>query len=127
MGCSLLLIHNSLISSPNISIMLEKLKPQQTKHIVQAMIGLSAIFLFWTLRIFIDAFLGAVIIYVLFSPMMLYLSVNKKWNRGLSAIVVIFTSLFAIIIPSVLLISYVVPKLFSFMSDPTVITNAVKM
>ncbi len=108
-------------------MMLDKLNPNQTKHILQVAIGIFAVFLLYTLRIFIDAFLGAVIIYVLFRPMMRHLSVKRKWKRGLSAVVVILSTLFIVIIPTVLIITYVVPKLINIVSDSAMITNVVNM
>jgi predicted PurR-regulated permease PerM len=107
--------------------MIDKLSSRQTKYIAQAVIVVFAIFLLYTLRIFMDAFLGAVIIYVLFRPMMRYMAVKLKWNRSLSAILVILATLFIVIIPVTLIVSYVVPKLISLASDSASITNAVRV
>src|SRR3954463_8250910 len=105
--------------------MLQKLRPQQTKLIIQILIGIFAVFLLYTLRIFMDAFLGAVIIYVLFRPLMMHLTVKRKWSRPLSAVLIIILTLFIIIIPIWMMVSFVVPKLLSILSDSTLITNIV--
>src|SRR5690348_12264131 len=101
--------------------MIEKLKPQQTKLIVQVLIAIFAIFLLYALRVFMDAFLGAVIIYVLFRPLMRYLTEKKKWKRWLSAMLIIVLTLFIIIIPVWMIVSYVIPKLMAILSDSTMI------
>src|SRR4051812_28035360 len=107
--------------------MLEKLKPHQTKLIVQIMIGVFALFLLYALRIFMDAFLSAVIIYVLFMPMQKFFTVRLKMRRGLAAVLVIAATFFIVVIPIGLMVSYVVPKLIAIISDSAVLGQAVDM
>ncbi len=107
--------------------MLEKLKPQQTKHIVQVIIGVFAIFLFYELRIFIDAFLSAVILYVLFRPLMDFLIKKWKWKKWVSAIAVIVATLFLIVIPLITIASYIIPKFINIVTDSSIIGQVVDL
>jgi predicted PurR-regulated permease PerM len=58
-----------------------------------------ACFLLFALRGFINIFLGALIIYVLFKPIMQLLSVKLKWNKSVSAIIIILISFVIVLVP----------------------------
>src|SRR4051812_31739191 len=54
---------------------------------------ISASLIFYTLRFFIDAFLGSLIFYVLFRKFQRYLTQTRKWKSWLSAIAIILITL----------------------------------
>jgi predicted PurR-regulated permease PerM len=73
------------------------------------------------LRSFINAFLGAVILYVLFRPPMIYLCEKKKWRRGLAAVFLMLVSFVVVMLP-VFAISYMlVSRLTLFFSDSSLV------
>ena len=64
----------------------------------------------YALRPYLNAFLGALILYVLFSPLYDRLTVAWHWPKGLSALGVMLISLFALLIPFTLLVSIIVQE-----------------
>jgi len=64
---------------------------------------------------FLSGFIGAIIMYIFFSPMYDFL-VRKKLNRKLAAIIVILVSLFIILIPFIILSTLVALKVIDFIS-----------
>jgi predicted PurR-regulated permease PerM len=87
---------------------------------------ITASLLFYTLRYFIDAFLGAVIFYVLFRKLMVYLAEQRKWKRGLAAILIILISFLLIIIPISIALDLIIPRITLFFSDSSIMMNALR-
>lgn len=85
-----------------------------------AIIILGGLILF-TMRTFIDAFLGAVTLYVLFRPMMRKLVEVRKWPRGGAAVLILFLSFLIVLIPLIAITYMIVPKVSLFFSDSSVI------
>ncbi|MBK7430276.1 MAG: hypothetical protein IPI62_04895 [Bacteroidetes bacterium] len=56
-----------------------------------------------TLSIFLDGFLGAIILYVLFRPLMLRLVEVKKWKKGLAATTILIISFLSFLFQYILL------------------------
>jgi predicted PurR-regulated permease PerM len=69
------------------------------QYIVAVTIGILFIFLFFSLNEFINAFLGALIFYVLFRKFMRLLVEKYKWKKWLASTLIIFISFLVIIIP----------------------------
>lgn len=67
--------------------------------------------IFYALRKYLNAFLGAFILFVIFRPMHDWLVNKIKFNRSLSAILVIFVSVVVFLIPLSLLISVIYQEL----------------
>ena len=63
------------------------------------LVGIISIFLLIELNQFLNAFLGAIIMYVLLRPLMVSLTESKKWNRGPAAVVLMFGSFIIILLP----------------------------
>src|SRR5436190_1929068 len=83
-------------------------------------------FISFELYSFIDAFLGAIILYVLLRPLMTMLVVKKKWKRGWAAVALMFASFIAILVP-VLGFSYLLVSKLSLLSgDSSFVVQAVK-
>ncbi|MGQ0828858.1 MAG: AI-2E family transporter [Bacteroidota bacterium] len=78
-------------------------------------------FLFFSLTDFIPAFLGAVIFYIICSPLMNFLHVNKKIKKGLAAAIVLISSFLIIMIPIFILGDMLISKLTTILSNNTTI------
>lgn len=72
------------------------------QYIVLAVIIALGVLLFFSLKVFINAFLGAVIFYVLFRPLMINLVFVRKWKLSLAATTVMMISFFIVLLPIVL-------------------------
>ncbi|MDT3403519.1 AI-2E family transporter [Mucilaginibacter terrae] len=90
---------------------------QQRNNIVLVSIIVLGCFLLYALSEIFSSILGAIVLYVLFRPLYLLLTEKRGWNSGLSAIVIMFTSLVVIVIPFLLLSFMVIEKIISFKTD----------
>lgn len=99
----------------------------KTKQIV-ALTGilLLFIFLFFSLQNFIPSFLGALVLYIIFYPVMNFLHVKKKWNKTFSAITIILLSILIIVIPSFILVDLLIEKLKNLLSGNTLLITQFK-
>lgn len=77
-----------------------------------------------TLQIFMDGFLGAVILYVLFRPMMRRLVEKRKWKPGLSAISILLLSFFIVLIPVYLIVSMIIPRVYIMFSSGSLLVDS---
>lgn len=68
---------------------------------------------------FIPAFLGAVIMYIICSPLMNYLHVSKKMNKGVSIFIVILLSFLVILVPIFSIANILISKISHLLSDNT--------
>jgi predicted PurR-regulated permease PerM len=98
---------------------------------IKQIIALSAIiilgaFLFFSLTGFISAFLGAVIFYIICSPLMHFLHVKRKIKKGLAAFIVILLSFLVIMIPIFVLGNLLIGKLTTILSGNTTILSQVQ-
>src|SRR3954462_14483160 len=87
---------------------------------------ISAALIFYTLRFFIDAFLGSLIFYVLFRKLQRYLTQTRKWKRGLSGVVIILITLLIVVIPVTIVLDLIIPRIYLFFSDNSITMNAFK-
>lgn len=81
---------------------------------------LSAALIVYTLRPFLDAFLGAIILYVLFRPMMQKFITVKKWKKGRSALLILFVVFVLVLIPLLVMSYMIIPKLTVFFSEGSI-------
>ena len=70
-----------------------------------------------TLSIFLDGFLGSIILYILFRPLMRRLVTIKKWKKGLAATAILFISFFIVLIPVYLIGSLILPRIYMLFSN----------
>lgn len=75
-------------------------------------------FLFFGLKEFFAAFLGAIVFYVLFKDMMHKLSVKKKINRSLSAVIIIIITFIIVVLPFSILVGMIFNKATSLADNP---------
>jgi predicted PurR-regulated permease PerM len=97
------------------------LKEKDLRTVYILLIVLFAGLLVYMLRDFLDAFLGAVIFYVLFRPLVKYLCEKRKWKRGMAALVVLVLSFLIVLVPVFMLTYMLVSKLTLFFGDTSMI------
>ncbi len=76
--------------------------------------------IFYSMRIFISSFLGAVILYVLFRPLMRRICEKKKWNKSLVAVAICLLTLVVIMTPILLTSFMIIPKITIFFNEGSV-------
>jgi predicted PurR-regulated permease PerM len=84
---------------------------RERNNIILIILIIVGAFLLFASRGIVGAFLGAVIFYTFFRSLHIYLVEKKRWSPGLSALLVILLSFFAIIVPLYLTISMLVGKI----------------
>src|ERR1700748_1177623 len=102
------------------------LTKQINRYIFLAIIIIFAFFLFASLWQFFPAFLGALMFYILSKSFACWLVKKKKWNKSMTAILVIIISFFLILLPVAALISLLYNKISAVLSNPDIITNSIK-
>jgi predicted PurR-regulated permease PerM len=86
--------------------------------ILLLIIILLAVLLLQQLYIFLPGFLGAITLYILFRESYYGLTIKKKWNKTLTAIVFIVVSIIAIAIPLYFSIMLLTDKVSALVSNP---------
>jgi predicted PurR-regulated permease PerM len=90
--------------------------------------------LFWQGRGFIPAFLGALTLYVMMRPAVLYLVYRRRWKRSLASLVMILVSFVVFLVPLALIInmmtdrvSYVVKHSSELIASLQGLANKIKL
>ena len=93
--------------------------PEKSRHIIVVLI-ISSLFLFliFSLKEFVTAFLGAMIFYVLFRNFMRRLIEKYKWKKPLAATLIILISFLVIVIPMFGLIYILFGKVQTILQNP---------
>ena len=91
-----------------------------------SVILMLAILIAYTLKGFTNAFLGAIIVYVLFRNVMLNLTEHKKWKKTWAAISIILFTFIIVLVPLTLITIMFIPKLNMFFDNSSIITHAVE-
>ena len=65
--------------------------------------------------------LGAIIIYVLFRPLNVYLQEKRKWNKNLSTAIIMVASLVCLILPIFFLVKMIADKVAYYVNHPDLI------
>ncbi len=81
-------------------------------------IVLLAIVLLKQLYVFLPGFLGAITLYILFRESYYRLTIKKKWNKTVTALLFIFASLIAIALPLYFSITLLTDKISGILSNP---------
>lgn len=66
--------------------------------------------LFWKMSGFIPAFLGALTLYVIMRPAVLYLVYKRRWRRWFTAILLILVSIIVLLVPMALMVNLMASK-----------------
>lgn len=93
-------------------------KHQKNQIILALTILLGGVIAF-ALRGLTGGLLGAIVVYALFRPMMIWLARKRKWNPVLATIVVLLTSFLSVILPIGGLVYMIITKIQQVIHDPT--------
>lgn len=100
---------------------------QRIRQVLLLLIILVMLFMIINeLVIFIPGLLGAVTLYILSRSYYFQLVYNRKWKKGVAAIVFIIFYLLLLGLPVYLAITLISPKVEQFLSNPSQIVNSVK-
>ena len=86
-------------------------------------INLFGLFIIYLLRDFITPFLGAIIFYVLFKPLMDKLVDKNKWKENVAVLLIILLSFISILIPIMSLTLLLYSKMSVVLNDPSSLIN----
>ncbi|MCC7232156.1 MAG: AI-2E family transporter [Bacteroidia bacterium] len=100
-------------------------KKKFTHQFVLVALLITAFLLIYTMWMFIDAFLGAVILYVLFRPTMHRLINTRNWGRGWASLLVILLSFILVLIPILFMSYMIIPKISMLFSQGSVTMNVI--
>lgn len=81
----------------------------------------------YLLRDFFTPFLGAVIFYVMFKPLMVWLVQKRKWNKIWVIVLIIVLSLTIIIIPILVLINSLYTKITVIINNPAELIHTIEL
>lgn len=96
---------------------------KQKKNIVLGVTVVLGLFIIVALKDVFTAFLGAIIFYVLFRPLYLYLTQTKNYYKSLSAVLIIIISFLIIVLPLTVLCFLMVNKIIAYTENPADINN----
>ncbi len=97
-------------------------RKQKNTYVLVMVLVLAIIIAIGLERIF-SAFLGATIIYVVFRPLNIYLQEKRKWNKGLSAALIMLISFVCMIIPVFLILNMIADKVMFYVENPDIVEN----
>lgn len=92
---------------------------------ISAMVFLGLLIAF-SLRGFLNAFLGAIIVYVLFRKVMINLTEKKKWKKNSAAFFIILSTFLMVLVPLVIITLLFIPKLTIFFADASMIMQTIE-
>lgn len=98
------------------------MKSPATRQIFSiSLLALTGIVLVYSLFDYIDALLGAIMLYIMCRPAMIYLSVKKDWKRSRAAMVIVLGSILALAGILWLMTEFFVPPLVQLFTKPDTI------
>jgi predicted PurR-regulated permease PerM len=97
-----------------------------TRVFVLVAVAICLVLMAYTMRFFIDGFLGAIMFYVLFRPLMRHMTQVRKMKKGVAATLIILLSFFIIMLPVFFLASMMVPKITMLVSQGSLTMDAVQ-
>jgi predicted PurR-regulated permease PerM len=99
---------------------------QINKLVFGLIIVLLGGFIFYGVNEFFPAFLGAIVFYILFKRLMVFWAKRKKWNKSLSATLIIILSFLIVVLPVGILFAILYTKANEILSDPARIQASIK-
>lgn len=91
-----------------------------------ALIILLGLILFGQLSSFLPGILGGVTLYILSRALFFKLTISKKWNKGLTALLFILSYMVIIAIPFYLAVRMISPKIQEIINNQDIIVNGVE-
>jgi predicted PurR-regulated permease PerM len=92
---------------------------KQRNNIVLVILIILGCAILYSLRTIAGALLSTVIMYTIFRPVYLSLTIKRSWNRIVAAIAIILGSFIIIVLPFLILSILVINKIAEFQKDPT--------
>ncbi|MGH2642586.1 MAG: AI-2E family transporter [Chitinophagaceae bacterium] len=83
--------------------------------------------LFWKITGFIPAFLGALTLYVVMRPAVIYLVYKKHWKRWITALLLMLASVIVLMVPMALIVNMMASKVSYAVSHSTQLIDGVKL
>lgn len=102
------------------------IKKRFTHQFVLVALIITTALIGYTLRSFLDAILGAIILYVLFRPMMRKLLEKRKWKPWVASMSIILLSLVLVLIPLLAMSYMIIPKLSIFFNEGSITMKVLK-
>lgn len=99
---------------------------KQLNYIVLGTTLVLGFFIVYALREWVNAILGAVILYTIFRPAFLYFVYQKNLNKLLCTLLIIIVSFLIILLPFFSLSWMVIDRIIEFRKDPRVIEGIIK-
>ena len=91
---------------------------KQRNNFILIILVLLAICIAIGLNRITSGFLGAIIIYVIFRPLNIYLQEKKKWNKSLSTALILILSFVSLIIPIFFIIKLITDRVMFYVNNP---------
>src|ERR1700752_3965929 len=90
---------------------------KQRNNIILVSIVVLGCFLLYALSGLFSSILGAIVLFTIFRPLYVNLVEKRRWNKSLTALLIIFTSLVVIVIPFLSMCIMIVGKISSLTRD----------
>lgn len=87
---------------------------------------LLGVVLFWQMASFIPAFLGALTLYVVMRPAVIYLVYKKRWKRWVTAVLLMLASVIVLLVPMALIINMMASRVSFVVNHSTQLIDGVE-
>ncbi len=91
---------------------------KQRNNIILVIIIFLGICIALGLEKILGAFFGAIIIYVIFRPLNVYLQEKRNWNKGLTAALILILSFVCLIVPIFFIIKLIADRAMFYVNNP---------
>ncbi|HQU99726.1 MAG: AI-2E family transporter [Bacteroidia bacterium] len=105
---------------------MKKIKPKVVQAATLIVIIFLGLFILYALKGFLESFLGAVVVYVLFRNIMLNLCQVRKWSRSSAAILIILATFLIVLVPLVIVTTLFIPKLNMFFDNASYLIHTIE-
>ena len=103
----------------------EEYNKKFARRFVIVCVLICVVLLFTTLQIFLDGFLGAVILYILLRPWMRHLTLVKKKSASLSASLLMLLTFVVVLIPMYFMAMMIIPRIQLLFSSGSLTMNTI--
>lgn len=102
-----------------------RLKKSYNRYIALIILIILTLLLGYALFPYVNAFFGALILFVLFRPLHRLFIKKLKLNKKLSAVIIIILTFIIVLIPTYIILSKIIVEMSEIVQDQTVINNAI--
>ena len=104
---------------------MEEIEKPFSKRFVLTGLAITGVLILYNMRFFLDGFLGAVTLYVLFKPFMHRL-LNQKWKKSWAALIIILLTLILVLLPAFFLLYLIIPKISMLFTSGSLTMGAIQ-